>query len=219
MPPQYQHSENKLPKQQERLPKSAKNGYNFTKNIWESSPFINSIENETMNNSLTILETERLILRRLQPADIPALIDLWCDPDVTQHLGGPRDRDKLETLFAEDVKDPFTDQFDLWPLVKKLSNQVIGHCGLLEKEVDGKDEIEVIYILKASEWGKGYTTEIGKALVDYGFGELKLGRLIALIEPENKASEHVAEKIGMNLDKEVIRPGGATRKVYAIQRS
>jgi len=172
-----------------------------------------------MNNRLTILETERLILRRLQPADIPALIDLWCDPDVTQYLGGPRDKAKLEKLFAEEVKNPFAEKYDLWPLVKKSSNQVIGDCGLLEKEVDGKDEIEVIYILKASEWGVGYATEIGKALVDYGFGEMNLGRLIALIEPENEASEHVAVKIGMNLEKEVIRPGGATRKVYTIQRS
>jgi ribosomal-protein-alanine N-acetyltransferase len=103
-------------------------------------------------------------------------------------------------------------------LVKKSSDQVIGHCGLLEKEVDGTDEIEVIYILKSSEWGKGYATEIAKAIIDYAFVKRKLERLIALIEPENAASEHVAVKIGMKLEKEVIRPGGAKRKVYAIQR-
>jgi ribosomal-protein-alanine N-acetyltransferase len=171
-----------------------------------------------MTKQVIILQTERLILRRLQPADIPALIDLWCDPDVTQHLGGPRDRAKLEPLFAEDAKNPFAEQYDLWPLLKKSSEQVIGHCGLLEKEVDGTDEIEVIYILKASEWGKGYATEIAKAIIDYAFVKRKLERLIALIEPENAASEHVAVKIGMKLEKEVIRPGGAKRKVYAIQR-
>jgi ribosomal-protein-alanine N-acetyltransferase len=172
-----------------------------------------------MTKQVIILQTERLILRRLQPADIPALIDLWCDPDVTQHLGGPRDKAKLEKLFAQDAKNPFAEQYDLWPLFKKSSDQVIGHCGLLEKEVDGTDEIEVIYILKASEWGKGYATEIAKAIIDYAFVKRKLERLIALIEPENAASEHVAVKIGMKLEKEVIRPGGAKRKVYTIQRS
>jgi RimJ/RimL family protein N-acetyltransferase len=41
--------------------------------------------------------------------------------------------------------------------------------------------------------------------------------VIALIEPENKASERVALKIGMKFEKEVIRPGGAKRKVYVIE--
>jgi RimJ/RimL family protein N-acetyltransferase len=45
-----------------------------------------------------------------------------------------------------------------------------------------------------------------------------LCRLIALIEPENRASERVAVKIGMRLEKEVVRPGGALRKVYAVER-
>jgi RimJ/RimL family protein N-acetyltransferase len=44
-----------------------------------------------------------------------------------------------------------------------------------------------------------------------------LGRLIALIDPENVASARVAEKVGMQLEKEVVRPGGARRRVYALQ--
>lgn len=175
------------------------------------------MQKKYMNNEMTILQTERLCLRRLQNSDVTALIDLWCDPDVTKHLGGPRDRTKLETIFEENVKNPFAEHYSLWPVVEKHSNEVIGDCGLLEKEVEGKNEIEVIYILKTSAWGKGYATEIGHAIKEYAFEELKLGRLIALIEPENKASERVALKIGMKFEKEVIRPGGAKRKIYVIE--
>jgi RimJ/RimL family protein N-acetyltransferase len=170
-----------------------------------------------MNKQITILETEQLLLRRLQPSDVSALIDLWCDPDATRYMGGPRDRENLQTVFEEDAKDPFAEEFDLWPVVEKQTQEVVGHCGLLDKEVGGVEEIEVNYIFKPSAWGKGYATEIGSALIGYAFEELKLKRLIALIEPDNAPSERVAVKIGMRFEKEVIRPGGKKRKVYVIE--
>jgi ribosomal-protein-alanine N-acetyltransferase len=156
-------------------------------------------------------------LRRIQASDISTLIDLWCDPDVTKHLGGPRDREKIKPLFEEDVKNPFANEYDLWPVEETQTNEVVGYCGLLEKEVDGIDEIEINYIFKESAWGKGYAKEIGKGIIEYAFHEKKLARLIALIKPENKASEFVAKKIGMKYEKEVVRPGGEKRKVYVIE--
>jgi RimJ/RimL family protein N-acetyltransferase len=102
-------------------------------------------------------------------------------------------------------------------VIEKQSNQVIGHCGLLEKEVAEQDEVEINYIFTPSAWGKGYATEIGKAIIQYAFEEKKLKRLIALIKPENEASAVVATKIGMSFEKEVIRPGGAKRMLYVIE--
>jgi len=171
-----------------------------------------------MNPSKIILQTKRLTLRRIQQSDVPPLLDLWTDPEVTEHLGGPRERAKLEPLFAQDVQDPFAEEYDLWPVEERQTREVIGHCGLLEKEVDGADEIEVIYIFKRLAWGKGYATEIGKALIQYAFEDKKQTRVIALIEPENEASAAVAEKIGMLCEKEVIRPGGEPRKVYVVEK-
>ena len=170
-----------------------------------------------MNKQMTILQTERLHLKRLEHTDVSDLIELWCDPDVTKYLGGPRDRTKIKTIFEEDVKDPFAEQYDLWTVEEKQSKEVVGDCGLLEKEVDGKNEVEVIYIFKSSAWGKGYATEIGQALIRYAFEKMELERVIALIEPENEASERVALKIGMSFEKEVVRPGGAKRKIYVIE--
>lgn len=170
-----------------------------------------------MNDQKIILRTDRLCLRRIQASDISTLIDLWCDPDVTKHLGGPRDREKIKPLFEEDIENPFAHEYDLWPVEELATNEVVGYCGLLEKEVDGKDEIEINYIFKESAWGKGFAKEIGKGIIEYAFNVKKLDRLIALIKPENKASEFVAKKIGMKYEKEVIRPGGEKRKVYVIE--
>jgi len=113
--------------------------------------------------------------------------------------------------------DPLAYEYDLWPVVEKNSSEVIGHCGLLDKEVDGKQEIELNYILSKNVWGKGYATEIASAIMKYAFDEKNLKRLIALIKPENRKSESIAKKIGMSFEKEVIRPDGAKRKVYVIE--
>ena len=103
-----------------------------------------------MKKQMEILQTDRLILRRLQKSDIPTLIDLWCDPNATKHIGGPRDQEKLKSIFEEDVENPFGYEYDLWPVEEKQTNEVVGHCGLLDKAVDGKEEIEINYIFKPS---------------------------------------------------------------------
>ncbi len=170
-----------------------------------------------MEDPSIILETERLLLRRQRASDIAFLTDLWTDPEVTRYLGGPRDRDGLQSVFGETAQNPCAEQYDLWPVVEKETGQVVGHCGLLDKEIDGRPEIELTYIFSPSAWGKGYATEIGQAIKQSAFEKMGVERLIALIEPQNEPSERVAIKLGMRLEKEIVRPGGALRKVYAIE--
>jgi len=174
-----------------------------------------------MSNSQSpriILETERLILRYQQASDVAFLVDLWADPNVTRYMGGPRDRDWLQSVFEKTAQDPYAERYDLWPVIEKETGRAVGYCGLLDKEVEGRPEIELTYIMASSAWGKGYATELARALKQYAFEEMGISRLIALIEPENTASERVAVKIDMRLEKEVISPGGMVRKVYAVER-
>ncbi len=165
---------------------------------------------------MIILETGRLQLRYLRHEDIPCLVNLWTDPEVTRYMGGPRDVETLRTNLADTAGNPLAEQFVLWPLEEKASGKVVGHCGILEKEVDGLTEYEMVYVLAKSSWGKGYATEIGRALITYAYHVRNINRLIALVEPENTASERVAIKVGMHLEKEVVRPGGGVRRVYAV---
>ncbi len=174
---------------------------------------------ENIEDSPTLLETERLILRFQQVSDIDPLVDLWTDPQVTRHLGGPRNQDQVRSAFEETAKNPTAEQSDLWPVIEKETGTLVGHCGLLEKEIEGQAEIELIYILARSAWGQGFATEIGAALKHYAFEQLGISRLIALIEPGNRASERVAQKLGMHLLREILRPGGSLRKMYVVERN
>jgi ribosomal-protein-alanine N-acetyltransferase len=101
-----------------------------------------------------ILESERLVLRRQREDDVEFLVDLWTDPDVTRHLGGSRDRDELRFSLEETAAHLFAERFDLWPVVDKATGRLVGHGGLLDKEIEGVREIELICVLAVSAWGK-----------------------------------------------------------------
>ena len=164
-----------------------------------------------------VLETNRLILRRLSSQDIEYLVSLWTDPGVTKYMGGPREKEYLIRTFKEDLNTSSELKYDLWPAYNRDTKEFVGHCGLLDKEVNGITEIEVNYILDRAQWGKGYATEIASALLQYGFREYGLKRLIALIDPGNTASEKVAVKIGMHLEGELAR-GHTVKRLYTIER-
>lgn len=166
---------------------------------------------------LFILETERLILRRQTQDDVDFLTGLWSDPDVTRFMGGPRDEAWLRAVFVETAANPFAEAYDLWVLVEKETGQPVGHCGLLDKDIEGQLEIELSYVIAPEAQGKGYAREIAGGLQIFAFRTLGLNRLVALIEPENALSERVALKANMHFDREIIRPGGALRKLFVIE--
>lgn len=165
------------------------------------------------------IETPRLLIRSLQLSDAEQLAAIWADPQVTQLMGGPRDPAEIQRVLEEEALLPVPPEIDVWPAVKKSSGRVIGHCGLVEKEVDEQREVEVIYVLERESWGKGYATEAASAIMRYAFDELGLPRLIALIDPRNVASERVAVKLGMTFEKETTRPSGKVMLVYAASNA
>lgn len=114
--------------------------------------------------------------------------------------------------------DPFREKYDLWPVVDKRTGEIIGHAGLLEKDVEGRSEVELVYVLARSSWGNGYATEIATAIRNHALLTLGLERLVAIIDPENAASERVAVKTGMHLEAEVLRPDGKVKRVYVVEK-
>ena len=152
-----------------------------------------------------ILETKRLLLRLQVVADLDDLFALYCDPEITKYIpDAPRNqketREELEWFLNGHPKHP---ELGLWATIHKATGKFIGRCGLLPWIIEGRQEVEVAYTIARKYWGQGLGTEVAQAILDYGFGELKLSRLICLIDPQNIASQKVAEKIGMTLEKRV----------------
>ncbi len=162
-----------------------------------------------------IARTPRLVVERLCAEHIEPLCDIWCDPAVTKFMGGPRVRQKVRQSLQEELALPET--YTLWPVVEQAGGKVVGHCGLLEKEQDGRKDIELVYVIGSGYQRRGYGFEASRAIAEYGFRQLNLGRLIALIEPENRPSQRLAEKLGFTAGPTVVRPSGGHRIIYTLE--
>jgi RimJ/RimL family protein N-acetyltransferase len=79
--------------------------------------------------------------------------------------------------------------------------------------------VEVAYTIARDYWGQGLATEASQAILQYGFEKLSLARLVSLIEPENFASQRVAEKIGMAYEKEVVEGEYTPFYIYSINKT
>jgi ribosomal-protein-alanine N-acetyltransferase len=162
------------------------------------------------------IETDRLIIRSIQEVDSEPLAALWADPDVTYYMGGPRSYEELLRMLTKDAQVDPQPVFDLWPVIEKKTGQIVGHCGIIEKEIDGRNQYEIVYVLARSAWGKGFATEAASSLKGYAFNELGLKRVVALIDPDNLKSEKVATKIGLRYEKDTVRPNGRIMRLFAL---
>jgi ribosomal-protein-alanine N-acetyltransferase len=174
------------------------------------------------DNYKIILETNRMLLRRQVLSDLDDLYALYCDPEIIKYLpDAPRNleetREELEWFLNGHPKYP---ELGLWATIHKETGKFIGRCGLLPWEIDGTHEVEVAYTIARPYWGQGLATEAARAIRDYGFEKLNLSRLVSLIDPENVASQKVAEKIGMKLEKRVdgIAGDNLPTLIYSISK-
>jgi ribosomal-protein-alanine N-acetyltransferase len=153
----------------------------------------------------TILETKRLLFRRLIPDDLDALFRLYSDEEIRQYfpegvLTYEETKEELEWFLNGHPRHP---ELGLWATIHKETNQFIGRCGLLPWTIEERPEVEVAYLLDKKYWRQGLGTEAAQAILHYGFEQLKLTRLICMVDPNNQASAKVATNIGMTLEKEM----------------
>jgi [ribosomal protein S5]-alanine N-acetyltransferase len=143
------------------------------------------------------VSTARLNLRDFLESDVAAVHAYSSDPRVTRYLFfGPRDADRsaeyLQELL-ESQRDRPRLRFEL-AVEEKASGRVIGACDL--SLVEG-NVVDLGYMLGTPDWGKGYATEISRALIQAAFAELRAERVISTVDINNRASIRVLEKVGM----------------------
>lgn len=167
---------------------------------------------------MTILETERLILRAWTLDDAPRLFEICGDAEVMKFLGTGKPYESIEQ--AEEFLRWATayqkeNGFCRWAVTLKENREIIGSCGFARPH--GTEEIELGYLLARKFWGKGFGTEAAAACLSYGFEKLEFREIIALTDLENVASHRVLEKIGfVRRGVEVIN--GEENLVYLANR-
>ena len=171
---------------------------------------------------MVIFETNRLTLRRLVMDDLDELFALYRVPEIRQYfpegvLNLEETKEELEWHMNGHPRYP---ELGLWATVHKETGKFIGRCGLLPWEIDDKLEVEIAYLLDNSFWHQILETEAAQGILKYGFEKLNLSHLICLIDPENIASQRVAERIGMTLERKLDGIAGDhfPTLIYSISR-
>ena len=165
-----------------------------------------------------VLQSERLLLRAMTVDDVDPLMTVFTDPIVMAAFGGVLfDREQMERWVARNLAHQTRYGYGLYTVVHRGDDMVIGDCGLENMEIDGAQEIELGYDLRSDYWGRGLATEAARTVRDHAFRRLDVKRLISLIRLGNTASCRIAEKIGMQHERDHVR-GSIPYRVYAVER-
>lgn len=143
------------------------------------------------------LETKHLTLRPLTQADLNFVFRHFSDPQVHQYLyDNPPIKDHVE---AQEIIDFYVDcvgkPYNRWVLERKSDGQPLGTCGF-HKWDKRYFRTEIGYDLSPEFWRQGYMSEALQAAIHYGFSQMGLHRIEALVYVGNQASLKLLEKLG-----------------------
>ncbi|WP_047414106.1 GNAT family N-acetyltransferase [Cellulophaga sp. Hel_I_12] len=148
-------------------------------------------------------ETERIIFRKIEKSDFNDWFEFHKNPITSQYWISELESPEIEceNWYEKQFHRYQNDLGGMNTLIEKETGKLIGHCGLLVQNVDGKIELEIGYSLLPKFWNKGYATESAKKCRDFAFENKFSDSLISIISLTNKPSESVALKNGMHVSK------------------
>ena len=158
--------------------------------------------------------TARLTFREMSDDDLDDMAALLGDPDVMTYYPRPKTRQEAAHWIGWNRGLYRTHGYGLW-LLTTAGGGFVGDCGLTPQVVDGVTELEVGYHVMPAMQGLGYATEAAAASRDFARTVLGATRLIAIIHPDNRPSQRVAEKIGLRPEKRATVHGGRDAVIYA----
>ena len=159
-----------------------------------------------MESGLPRIETERLILRPPQAEDFDAYAANMADAEAARFIGGQQSRPVAWRGFLSSAGAWMIQGFSMFSVIEKSSGRWLGRLGPWYPE--GWPGTEVGWGLCRSAWGNGYAYEGSVAAIDWVFDHLDWNEVIHSIAPDNLASQAVARKIGLKLEREVHKHGG-----------
>ena len=157
---------------------------------------------------MTVLETERLVLREAVEADAPFVLELLNSPGFLENIGdrGVRDLDGARGYITDKMIGSYRQHgFGMWLVTAKARGDAVGLAGIVRRE--GLDTPDVGYAFIQKAWGQGYAQEAAAAVLAHGLGKLGIPKLAAITSPENFASMAVLRKIGFTYQGMIALPG------------
>ncbi|HTY42859.1 MAG TPA: GNAT family N-acetyltransferase [Thermoanaerobaculia bacterium] len=145
-----------------------------------------------------VLETDRLVLRRLAAEDAPFILELLNDPDWLRFIGDKGVRtleDARRYIETGPIESYARHGFGLFLVARKPDEAPVGMCGLIKR--DALPDVDVGYAFLPGHRGLGYARESAAAVLEFARSTVGLKRLVAITNPENERSIRVLESLGL----------------------
>lgn len=159
-----------------------------------------------------VIDTRRLYLRKMNRSDSADMYEYSCREDVTRYLlWSPHPSEAYTAKYLAYLQSRYRagDFYD-WAVVVRDTDKMIGTCGFTRLNIDS-NSAEIGYVLNPDYWGYGYAPEAVRAVMRFGFNELRLNRIEAKYMVGNERSVRVMEKVGMTregINREAIHVKG-----------
>ena len=152
---------------------------------------------------MIVLETERLILRHLDPdTDVEFILRLVSEPPFIRYIGDKGVRtlaDARRYIIDGPLKSYEINGYGLYKVELKSEGTAIGMCGLVKR--DTLPEADIGFAFLQSYWKRGYAYESAAAVMTYARENLGMDRILAITTPDNVASGTLLNKIGLRFDR------------------
>lgn len=147
------------------------------------------------------LETERLLLRNIADADVDDIFEIRSNPQTMQYIPRPIAKTKEDAMGLINMLRGFNDNNEKlnWGVIDKNNGKMIGIFGYVNFFTNAYRG-EVGYVLHQDYHGTGVATEALKVVLDYGFEQIGLHSIEAVIRTENMKSQKLVEKFGFTKD-------------------
>jgi RimJ/RimL family protein N-acetyltransferase len=156
---------------------------------------------------MTVIETERLTLRKLTVEDAEFMLDLLNQPSFIQFIGDRGVRtldDARKIILARYIESYERLGFGVYLTLLQERQIPIGICGLIKRS--GLDNVDVGYAFLPQYWSQGYASESVSAVLAYARNTLGIGRVLGITTPDNIGSIRVLEKAGLKFERMIKLP-------------
>jgi RimJ/RimL family protein N-acetyltransferase len=147
--------------------------------------------------------TSRLKATPIAREDLPDLVQLHLDGEVSRFLGGVRTPTQTATYLETSLRHWADHGLGLWTL-RTDEGAFVGRAGLRHVELEGVPELEVAYTFVRSAWRQGFATEIAKALVQVWEKRCSEPTLVGIVMKGNLSSERVLLKTGFSYERDAV---------------
>lgn len=149
-----------------------------------------------------VIETERLFLRKFTLDDAAFMLEMLNTPTWLRFIGDRGVRtveEATEYLRNGNIRSYREYGFGFYVVVIKETQESIGICGIVKRE--GLEDIDIGFAFFSQFMGKGYGYEAASATLNYALNDLKIKRIVAIVDPENVSSIGLIKKIGLVFEK------------------